>query len=186
MIPPYPPNFDDNARCGYNDGLLGNPTVNYKALKYKVQELINTKLLNFKELVPNVKNNPFPKHPSPYVNSLEECDETELIKELEIVKTPMMLVHEKMTKDEIIQEVHGFSEVCLSLSDECEELKRCLQDLISQEMVHISRSDESVTLVELLEIPYLRQYSQESPIVIYFPLHSLLKALRRCHRTMMP
>lgn len=61
----YPPGFDINAKCEYHGGSPNHTTDNYKALKYKVQDLISTKLLNFKEMGPNVKNNTMPEHDGP-------------------------------------------------------------------------------------------------------------------------
>lgn len=57
MIPPYPPNFDENNICDYHSRSPGHTTENGKALKYKVQDLIDAKLPTFKELGPNGKNN---------------------------------------------------------------------------------------------------------------------------------
>lgn len=103
MIPPYPPKFDENARCGYNDGSLGHTIDNCNALKYKVQELIDAKLLTFKELDQNMKNNPLPGHLGPYINSIKEFVEIDMIKEVKKVKTHMLVIHEKLTKAMIIQ-----------------------------------------------------------------------------------
>ncbi|MCI79330.1 hypothetical protein A2U01_0100601 [Trifolium medium] len=49
IAPPYPPHFNANARCGYHDGLPGHSLENCRAFKYNVQELIDHKLLSFKE-----------------------------------------------------------------------------------------------------------------------------------------
>lgn len=67
-IPLYPPGFDKNARCEYHDGSLRQTTDNYKALKYKVKELIDAKLLTFREMGLNVKNNPLSSHIIPSIN----------------------------------------------------------------------------------------------------------------------
>ncbi|PNX74236.1 hypothetical protein L195_g030152 [Trifolium pratense] len=47
--PAYPPTFDENARCDYHAGAPGHNIENCKGFKHKVQELINQKLLSFKE-----------------------------------------------------------------------------------------------------------------------------------------
>lgn len=70
-IPPYPLIFDENAKYGYHDGSPGHIVDNCKALQYKVQELIDVKLLTFKELGQNVKNNQLLGHPGLFVNSIE-------------------------------------------------------------------------------------------------------------------
>ncbi|XP_045802534.1 uncharacterized protein LOC123896156 [Trifolium pratense] len=46
---PYPPGFDMNVRCDYHAGSLGHNVEDCRAFKYKVQELIDRKLLSFKE-----------------------------------------------------------------------------------------------------------------------------------------
>lgn len=135
-----------------------------------MQELVDTNLLTFKELGPNVKKNPLVGH-LPSINSIEGFVETKMIKEVEKVKTLMLIIHSKLIKVWIIQEVHGFCEICLSSTDECEKLKKCLQELINQGTIHIgrSKSGESISTLEPLEIPYLKQDAQDSPLVIYFP-----------------
>lgn len=169
-IPLYPPIFDENGRCGYHDGSTGHTTNNCKALKYKVQELVDAKLLNFKEMGPK-KNNPLTLHYDPFVNVVEYFVETKMLKEVKKVKTHMLIIHERLTEAGMIQEVHGFYEVCLSSPKDCEDLKRCLQELTNQGMMQTchSVSDESVAMLELFEIPYLKQDAQESPLVICFP-----------------
>ena len=47
--PPYPPTFDVNASCDYHAGALGHNIENCRGFKHKVQELIDQKLLSFKE-----------------------------------------------------------------------------------------------------------------------------------------
>ncbi|KAK2416633.1 hypothetical protein QL285_039014 [Trifolium repens] len=49
VSPPYPPGFYENARCDYHNGSLGHNIENCRGFKHKVQELIDQKLLNFKE-----------------------------------------------------------------------------------------------------------------------------------------
>lgn len=83
----------------------------------------------------------------------------------------MLIIHEKLTKLGIMQEVHGFCEVFLSSLEEFEKLKRCLQRLMSQVMVHIihEKNEENVATLEPLAISYLKQDTHESPLVICFP-----------------
>ncbi|MCI66967.1 hypothetical protein A2U01_0088225 [Trifolium medium] len=48
-VPPYPLYFDAYARCDYHAGSPGHNIENYWGFKYKVQELIDRKLLSFKD-----------------------------------------------------------------------------------------------------------------------------------------
>ncbi|KOM51428.1 hypothetical protein LR48_Vigan09g008700 [Vigna angularis] len=48
--PPYPKNYDVNARCDYHAGACGHSTEACKALKHKVQFLIDSGCLKFEEM----------------------------------------------------------------------------------------------------------------------------------------
>jgi len=45
--PPYPRYYDPNVKCEYHSGEIGHSTENCRALKYKVQSLIDSKWLTF-------------------------------------------------------------------------------------------------------------------------------------------
>ncbi|KAK2442856.1 hypothetical protein QL285_014009 [Trifolium repens] len=53
VSPPYPPGFDEKAKCDYHNGSPGHNIENCRVFKRKVQELIDKKLLSFKEGEPN-------------------------------------------------------------------------------------------------------------------------------------
>jgi hypothetical protein len=69
---PYPKGYDQNAKYEYHLGVVGHSTENSISLKFRVQDLINVGLLNFKEANPNVGRNPLPGHGSPSTNVIEE------------------------------------------------------------------------------------------------------------------
>ncbi|RDX98473.1 hypothetical protein CR513_18593, partial [Mucuna pruriens] len=60
--PPYPKNYDSNAKSDYYAGAIGHTTERCLGLKYKVLYLMDTRLLSFKENGLNVRNNLFPSH----------------------------------------------------------------------------------------------------------------------------
>lgn len=64
----------------------------------------------------------------------------------------MAVIREKLTKYGLIKEAHDNCELCLSVQNECEELKRYLQELIDQGMVQIghTKHDASVSIVETM------------------------------------
>ncbi|KAK2368998.1 hypothetical protein QL285_082155 [Trifolium repens] len=51
--PPFPAWYDPEAKCAYHADAEGHSTDNCRAFKNKVQELIDQKLLTFKEGEPN-------------------------------------------------------------------------------------------------------------------------------------
>lgn len=72
LLPGAPPLwFDSNAHCEYYEGALGHTVVSCIMLKAKVQELINSKFLSFKEIGPNMVSNPLPPHRGPIINAIE-------------------------------------------------------------------------------------------------------------------
>jgi len=56
--PPYPKNYDVNARCDYHGGVSGHSTETCGALKRKVQSLMDSGRLTFGGGQPDVEENP--------------------------------------------------------------------------------------------------------------------------------
>ncbi|KAK4723775.1 hypothetical protein R3W88_026554 [Solanum pinnatisectum] len=63
--------YDPNKVCAYHSGMKGHTTEVCRALKDKVQMLIDTKAIQLKDPTPNVANNPLPNH---QVNMVEVDD----------------------------------------------------------------------------------------------------------------
>jgi hypothetical protein len=61
----------------YHVGAPGHNIGSCKAFKYKLQELLDRKLISFKEEGANVKTNPLLGHASSSVNVVEEVKEPE-------------------------------------------------------------------------------------------------------------
>ncbi|XP_050875254.1 chromatin-remodeling ATPase INO80-like [Lathyrus oleraceus] len=70
MPKPHKPWYDENVRCAFHANSEGHTTENCKVFKLRVQELIDKKILSFAD-VPNVGNNPLPKHDGSGVNAIE-------------------------------------------------------------------------------------------------------------------
>ncbi|CAJ2662210.1 unnamed protein product [Trifolium pratense] len=58
MTPPFPAWYDDKASCEFHMGVEGHSIDNCIAFKHLVQELIDGKVLTFKDGKPNVKDSP--------------------------------------------------------------------------------------------------------------------------------
>ncbi|GAU10426.1 hypothetical protein TSUD_419170, partial [Trifolium subterraneum] len=181
VAPPYPPYFDENAKCDYHAGSPGHTIENCKAFKYKVQELIDKKLISFKEEGPNVKDNPLPGHAGLSVNAVEEIEEQSLIKKVTKIKASMSVIQEKLIGYNEFEEIHSNCKVCLANPERCQKMRDCLQKLMDQGLVQIgySRVDADVSVLESqdptpIEIPYSRRGLQipgkaVDPIVFHVP-----------------
>jgi hypothetical protein len=146
-----------------------------------VQELIDRKLLSFKEESPNVKTNPLPGHASSSVNAVEEIEEFEVVKEVAKVKTPMSVIREKLIGFDLFEEMHSSCEICSTNPANCQKMKKCLQELMDQGLVQIgySKGVADVAVLESqgltpIEIPYQNKEVQipvkrVDPMVFHVP-----------------
>lgn len=70
--PPFNPNNNPNATCAFHAGYIGHSTDDCRALKKRIQELIDQEILSFSKEEPNVKTNPLPNHNGAAVNAMIE------------------------------------------------------------------------------------------------------------------
>jgi len=84
--PPFPRYFDANAKCEYHSGEIGHSTENCRALRYKVQSLIDSGWLTFQEQKPNVEKNPLYGHVNSTVNAVSEGQGPSLVKSVAEMK----------------------------------------------------------------------------------------------------
>lgn len=70
LSPPIvlPPEYDANAHCEFHSGAPGHTIENCKALKFKVQDLIDVKAIMLMPNGPNINNNHMAPHTGPLVS----------------------------------------------------------------------------------------------------------------------
>lgn len=82
--------YNPNACCEFHSGGIGHDVENFWALKYKVQELLDSKSIQFTlNNGPNVIQNPMPAHGGPTVNMVEEGESLNLIMDVNMLSTPL-------------------------------------------------------------------------------------------------
>lgn len=79
----HPFGYDLNARYEFHYGEPGYSVENCKALKYKVQELIESKAITFTSNGPNVNNNPMSMHIKPTLSIVEEAKGKKLVSNMD-------------------------------------------------------------------------------------------------------
>ncbi|XP_050902816.1 uncharacterized protein LOC127115280 [Lathyrus oleraceus] len=185
MPKPHKPWYDENARCAFHANSEGHTTENCKVFKLRVQELIDQKSLSFAD-VPNVGNNPLPKHDSSSVNAIESSTDDGLIKDVFKLKTLLTVVHARLMEAELMNGVHDSCVVCSSNPDQCGEFKIYLQPLMDQRVIQFTRAktDEDVAVIvpvfdqerlpKPFVVPYQRNVDLEpvkkiEPMVMYVP-----------------
>ncbi|XP_049347507.1 uncharacterized protein LOC125812061 [Solanum verrucosum] len=75
--------YDPNKVCAYHSGMKGHTTEICRALKDKIQMLIDTKAIQLKDPAPNVANNPLPNH---QVNMIEADDTSDWEKSIWVLE----------------------------------------------------------------------------------------------------
>ncbi|XP_050909145.1 uncharacterized protein LOC127122914 [Lathyrus oleraceus] len=148
-----PPGYDANARCEFHFGALGNSIENCKALKYKVQDLIDSKEITFAPKGPNVNNNPMPPHNNAAVNMMEADNGRRLISCVDEFKTPPIEIKNVLIRDNSFPIYSNDCENCLINPQQRRTLKYVIQQLMDQGvlMVDFPSTKEDVSI---LEIPY--------------------------------
>lgn len=59
---PYPQRYNPNAPYLFHEGSPGHDLESYVTLKRRMQELVYIKVMTFRDVWLNVKNNPLPGH----------------------------------------------------------------------------------------------------------------------------
>ncbi|XP_050890577.1 uncharacterized protein LOC127095987 [Lathyrus oleraceus] len=109
MGPPpdrLPPWYNPNAHCPFHEGAPGHDLEGCYALKHRVRELIESKILPFKDMRPNVKNNPVPPHGDPAVNAIEDAYVGVTLDKVDDVKTPLAAFHVRLVEAGLINVRH--------------------------------------------------------------------------------
>ncbi|CAL0301643.1 unnamed protein product [Lupinus luteus] len=146
-VPDNPgPWYNADATYAYHSSAPGHLLENCKAFKFKVQDLINSRQIDFRETRPNVTGNPLPNHGNQEANTIETGGELTIVKEVEHVKMPMGFIFQEMCKQGLVElaaqetdeakscEMHGCDDHNLEY---CEDFKSLLQRMMDLKLVVI-------------------------------------------------
>jgi hypothetical protein len=123
LAPPVgrlPVGYDANARCNFHSGAPGHTIENCKAFKHVVQDLIDSKAINFAP-APNVVNNPMSQHGGANVNMVE--GEAKLVKKVLKLKTPLLEIKEYLLKADVFPGCGSGCLGCVAQSGGCVKLQ---------------------------------------------------------------
>lgn len=163
---PYPPGYDANAHCEFNMGAPGHTLENCFAFQNRVQDLIETKVITFTPRRPNVNTNAMPTHEGASVSAIEEVNKGDLIKKVEEIQTPIVVIGAQLLKS-------GLIPIDLVDEENVEELKSFIQQMLDQGEMQIERHNEDMKEKEIvmIDIPYdaINIEIPITPSVIEFP-----------------
>lgn len=112
------------------------------------------KILSFRDLGPNVKSNPFPAHGT--VNAIEEASDGDVIKDVTDIKTPLLAFHVRLVEVGLVSACHKDCEECTIHPGGCEMVRKDVQDLMNQGVLHVSslvRRDEVAVIEPFFNLP---------------------------------
>ncbi|XP_050897461.1 uncharacterized protein LOC127104315 [Lathyrus oleraceus] len=178
-----PPWYNPNAHCPFHEGAPGHDLEGCYALKHRVRELIESKILSFKDMGPNVKSNPLPPHGDPAVNAIEDASTVVMVEKVEDVKTPLAAFHARLVEAGLINVNHDNCEECATYPRGCQVVRDNIQNLMDEGVLQISSAvknedvlviDPCFNLPKPVEIPYYSrkmapENSHPSPVEICMP-----------------
>ncbi|KAI5386852.1 hypothetical protein KIW84_073120 [Lathyrus oleraceus] len=127
MMDRLPVGYDANDRCNFHSGAPGHTIENYKAFKHVVQDLIDSKAINFAS-APNVVNNPMLQHSRANINMVE--GEVKSIKDVLKLKTPLLEIKEYLLKANVFPGCGSVCLGCTAQSGGCVKLQQGIQALL--------------------------------------------------------
>ncbi|KAF1865476.1 hypothetical protein Lal_00004851, partial [Lupinus albus] len=101
------PWYDPNANCDYHYGIIGHSTETCRALKHRIQDLIDSKWLEFKDAIPTITGNPLPNHGNQGINVLEQDDDMGVVEKVEDMKTPLKVIFKALCQQGLVEIVGG-------------------------------------------------------------------------------
>ncbi|KAF1898650.1 hypothetical protein Lal_00023659 [Lupinus albus] len=146
------PWYDPNANCDYHSGIIGHSTETCRALKHRIQDLIDSKWLEFKDTVPTITGNPLPNHGNQGINVLEQDDDMAVVEKVEDMKTPLKVIFKVLCQQGLVEMVgegayeddvcmmHGILDHTL---ERCAEFKALLQKLMDSRLLVIEKKMKS-------------------------------------------
>lgn len=91
---PLSPGYDVNAHCEFHTGEPSHSIDDYKAFRFKVQDLIDYKAILFSLVGPNINKNPMSPNVDHPVNMIQESAELNLLLKVDMLKSPLLVVKE--------------------------------------------------------------------------------------------
>ncbi|XP_050916569.1 uncharacterized protein LOC127131696 [Lathyrus oleraceus] len=148
---PLLPWYNQDAHYPFHEGAPGHDLEGCYTLKHIVRELVEKKILSFRDVGPNIKN----------------------------VKTSLLALHAKLVGASLIDAYHNNCEECALYPRGCKVVRTDIQNLMDQGVLQVCgpATNEEISVIEpffnlqeSVEITYQRKYVvHPSPMVVCMP-----------------
>jgi hypothetical protein len=126
-----PASYDENAKCEFHSGAPGHNVENCKAFKHIVQDLVDSKAINFAQS-PNVNANHMPAHGQMGMNAISEDRRTIGLMNGDQLKAPMSVVQRPLMKN---GDFPGCDNCCAAVATNgCVMMRETTQRMMEVEM----------------------------------------------------
>ncbi|XP_050876645.1 uncharacterized protein LOC127080362 [Lathyrus oleraceus] len=117
-------------------------------LKHIVRELVEKKILSFRDVGPNVKSNPLPTHGD--VNASEDVYDVCIIKNVEYVKTLLLALHARLVGASLIDTYHDNCQECALFPRGCKLVGADIQNLMDQGVLQVCgpTTNEEISVID--------------------------------------
>ncbi|XP_058762353.1 uncharacterized protein LOC131635725 [Vicia villosa] len=172
-----PASWDANARCEFHSGSPGHNIKNCKVLKHKVQDLIDSKAIEFTPTQgPNVVQNPMPPHGAHAANAIEVVEDARLVKDVIELGSLLPLLKKELLRMDLYSGCGEFCADCMAISSVCDKVKSGVQQLIDSgylQFERVRRPEMVENEVNVASIPYIPAKipipARAPPLVITLP-----------------
>ncbi|KAI5445523.1 hypothetical protein KIW84_013669 [Lathyrus oleraceus] len=163
-----PANYDENAKCEFHSGAPGHNIENCKAFKHTVQDLVDSKAINFAPS-PNVNANPMPAHGQRGVNAISEEGGIGLLR-VDQLKTPLAEVKRQLLLNGVNPGCGVDCDECTISVNGCDLLRETVQGLMDDGSILIEKVDMGRDEVSTITIYFdpvdLSTLAEAAPVTI--------------------
>ncbi|XP_050890261.1 uncharacterized protein LOC127095640 [Lathyrus oleraceus] len=135
--------YKPEVSCPFHQNAPGHDLDNCFALKLEVQKLTRAGILTFKNMGPNVKDNPMPSHGPSSVNNIEVCLNEQRVTKIEEIRRSLVEIHSVLCAHGLFQHDHQICGTCSVNSRGCRKIQDDLQGVLDQGLIQISRQVSS-------------------------------------------
>ncbi|KAI5386633.1 hypothetical protein KIW84_072963 [Lathyrus oleraceus] len=165
--------------CVYHSGAPGHDVENSYPLKTKVQDLVRSGILCFKDVGPNVKKNPLPEHGKSAVNMVQGCPGKYKVKYVSHIRQSLVEMHRLLCEYSHYEHDHDRCRVCTVNQRGCRQVRKDIQEMLDEGVIEILQNrdgDDEVNVIspvfripEPVVIRYDGSKQKASPSLIIKP-----------------
>ncbi|KAI5412787.1 hypothetical protein KIW84_057421 [Lathyrus oleraceus] len=171
--------YKPELHCVYHSGAPGHDVENCYPLKTKMQDLVRTSILFFKDVGPNVKKNPLPEHGKSAVSMVQGCPCKYKVRYVSHIRQSLVEMHRLLCGYSHYEHDHDSCRVCTVNERGCRQVRKDIQEMLDQGVIEILQNrdeDDEVNVIspvfripEPVVVRYDGSKQKASPTLIVKP-----------------